>query len=205
MSLVVEAPNGYEVSSDVVSVFLGGTIDGGRAPDWQRRLVEAVDGVELLLEDHAPPIRVLWLNPRRSVWDDSIAAREQVIWEYRAQVSVDVRVYWFEPGHLSPVTLSEVAAFGQGAIVGCDPSYAYYANVEMYMAHNGTLVHTWDEFVDALKAEVGRIRAARAVQVEMPAPPSPSTETPSSESEDADEQEHNQDWRVWAALACALT
>ena len=85
------------------SVFLAGTIDNGKAEDWQAR-------VELSLQD----LDIVILNPRRDEWDasweqrvDYAPFRQQVEWELDGLESVSVILMYFAPGSQSPISLLE--------------------------------------------------------------------------------------------------
>ena len=85
------------------SVFLAGTIDNGKAEDWQVR-------VELCLQD----LDIVILNPRRDEWDasweqriDYAPFRQQVEWELDGLESASVILMYFAPGSQSPISLLE--------------------------------------------------------------------------------------------------
>jgi len=58
---VVKAPNKYQ-AADKFSIFLGGSIEMGKAEDWQSRL-------EKDLSTYSD--QLMLLNPRRDHWDSS--------------------------------------------------------------------------------------------------------------------------------------
>lgn len=140
----VQAPQYAVWPTSLPSVFVGGTIDNGKARNWQRDLVSS-------LRDRCPS--VVCLNPRRDEWDGGDGAR-QVAWEMYMQRRSDYKVYWFEPKYLSPVTLAGVAMFGdKRTVVGCSADYAYRENLLKFQEVRGfKMVETWDEFVEAAAA-----------------------------------------------------
>jgi hypothetical protein len=113
---IVKAPEKAEIISP--SVFLAGSIEMGKAENWQERLEKELSSVGGTI-----------LNPRRDDWDSSWVQniendkfREQVEWELQALEIADVIALYFDPTTLSPVSLLELGLFGQeGKMVVCCP------------------------------------------------------------------------------------
>jgi nucleoside 2-deoxyribosyltransferase-like protein len=115
-------------------VFLAGSIEMGKAEQWQERIVAA------LSEAGDGDGDLVILNPRRDDWDDSWEQRaddprfsEQVSWELDMLDAADVVVMYFAPGTKSPVSLLE---FGLCARSGklkvcCPEGFWRRGNVEM--------------------------------------------------------------------------
>ena len=89
------------------SVFLAGSIEEGKAVDWQTKLTNGLK---------VPGVTVL--NPRRSDWDESWEQtieddqfRGQVEWELAAQETADVIAMYYDPETKSPITLLELGLF----------------------------------------------------------------------------------------------
>jgi len=83
MATVIEAPNSLDIvkKNKKLSIFLAGSIEQGKAVDWQTKLAKSLDNNDVYL-----------LNPRRKDWDDSwkesidnAQFKEQVEWELDAQ------------------------------------------------------------------------------------------------------------------------
>lgn len=99
-------------------VFLAGSIEGGRAWDWQAHVVAALLSTRATL-----------LNPRRDDWDGSWREeigdpqfRAQVEWELEGQELSDLILMCFAPDTRSPVTLLELGLFARsGKLVVCCP------------------------------------------------------------------------------------
>lgn len=115
-------------------VFLAGSIEMGRAEDWQSRLTRA-------LLQHAPAIVVA--NPRRESWDssweqsiDNPRFKEQVDWELDHLERADLAVFYFQPDTMSPITLLELGKRLAGprsaqTLVCCPPGFWRRGNVEI--------------------------------------------------------------------------
>ena len=125
----IKAPNDIPYLK-MPKVFLGGSIEMGKAEDWQAALVKRFENDD-----------IVFLNPRRDDWDSSWVQdptpgtqfHEQVQWELRAQeFHSDLIVYNFCPGTMSPITLLELGAFkNKNVLVHCPKDYARYGNVVM--------------------------------------------------------------------------
>lgn len=111
------------------SVFLAGSIDMGKAENWQERITK-------LLSDR--PIAVF--NPRRDDWDSSWKQDisddrfiEQVEWELDHLEKADAIAVYFDPEGQAPITLLELGLHAQsGKIVVCCPEgYWRRGNVEI--------------------------------------------------------------------------
>lgn len=117
------------------SVFLAGSIEQGRAIDWQ---------AEVTAQLAALPVTVL--NPRRDAWDASWAQsisnplfRGQVEWELDALDRADVVAMYLAPDTRAPISLLELglhAASGK-MIVCCPDGYWRKGNVEIVAARYG--------------------------------------------------------------------
>ena len=150
------------------AVFLAGSIEMGKARNWQPELTAR-------LHKHAAlgPARVAVFNPRRKRWDSSWEQRarnpqfkEQVDWELDAQARADVIAMYFNPNTMSPITLLELGLFaGTGKLVVCCPDgYWRKGNVEVVCGrHNVEMVET---FEDLVKAVIGRLVPDEAEKTE---------------------------------------
>ena len=99
---VIKAPDSTEGITN--SVFLAGSIDMGKAVDWQSEIANKCEGNNVTL-----------LNPRRDDWDSSWEQsiendkfREQVEWELDSMNKVDKIVFYFDKDGEAPITLLEL-------------------------------------------------------------------------------------------------
>ena len=154
MAQVLKPPASLDFDPDRPSVFLAGSIEMGRAEDWQARLEAALSGADITI-----------LNPRRDAWDptweqriDHPQFRAQVEWELAAQERASLIAMYFAPATQSPVTLLELGLFARsGKVTVCCPDgYWRKGNVEIVCARYGVpMVGSLDALVASiLKATV---------------------------------------------------
>lgn len=158
MAIEIKAPTSYskEIILARTVIFLGGVIDQGIAPDWQKAIVDAMVNYE----------DVLILNPRRSAWDaswehsvDNGLFKEQVLWELDSQRDASINVYVFAPDEKSalsskaPITLMELGLFIDKAdtYIVCPPGYYRKGNVDIVAErYNVPVFNNLDELICAL-------------------------------------------------------
>ena len=148
----IQPPNPIYHDDDYVSVFLAGSIEMGRADEWQRRLIED-------LEDE----QIIFFNPRRDDWDSSLEQsidckpfKEQVEWELNALAESDVIVMYFDPDTKSPITLLELGLFSRAGrlLVVCPDGYWKKGNVDVVCEkYNITQVEHIGDVVQILKSD----------------------------------------------------
>lgn len=116
--LEIKAPNPYIIVPNQTKVFLAGSIEIGKADNWQSRLTDS-------LKDRSGLI----LNPRRDDWDscwvqniENPQFREQVEWELRAMEDATHIVMYFDPTTKSPISLLELGLHANsGKLTVCCP------------------------------------------------------------------------------------
>jgi hypothetical protein len=116
-------------------IFLAGSIDMGRAVNWQTTIENA-------LQDY----RVTILNPRRDDFDAKLVQdinnppfRDQVDWELDAIAASDFILFYFDPKGQAPITLMELGITaeryrqGDGPLpyVCCPQGYWRKGNVDI--------------------------------------------------------------------------
>ncbi len=113
------------------SIFLGGSIEMGKASNWQRE-------IEINLKEY----KINILNPRNDTWDSTIKCsssdpkfKDQVIWELTGIEKSDLIIFYFDPTTTSPITLMELglcaALKPQQTIVCCPEGYFRKGNVDI--------------------------------------------------------------------------
>lgn len=143
---VIEAPGHFTVDNEGPLVFLAGSIEGGRARNWQTDAVEALEEVPGVL-----------LNPRRATWSplDKDELRRQINWELDGLEAADIVFFYFDPDTRSPVSLLELGLMARQSnrkvVVCCPDGYWRQENVEeTCKRYNRTLIRTFEEGMSAL-------------------------------------------------------
>lgn len=120
MSLLFKAPEKTYKPDGFTSIFLGGSIENGKAVLWQ-------DDISVKIMDKNN--KVVLYNPRREKWDanlsnslDNHVFEEQLNWEYDHLALADIIFLYFQPGTYSPISLLELGLFSdKSKIVVCCP------------------------------------------------------------------------------------
>lgn len=130
---VIKAPQ--ELVYDGLPIFLAGSIEMGKAIDWQTELTNS-------LKDYHCTI----LNPRRDDWDSSWKQdinnkqfKEQVKWELQALENASYVAMYFDPNTMSPISLLELGLFARDSgqdrnpelIVCCPEGFWRKGNVDI--------------------------------------------------------------------------
>ncbi len=147
--LEVKAPNAY-AGYDLPKLFLAGSIEMGKARDWQKEAAEALSDLDAVL-----------LNPRRDDFDPDAEQsiendyfREQVEWELRALEDADAVLLYLASGTKSPISLLELGLFARtGKLVACCPEgFWRKGNVDIVCARYGvTQANTIEEAVERVR------------------------------------------------------
>src|SRR5437764_2149749 len=100
----IQAPNKKELWNTCETVFLAGSIEMGKADNWQQRFMQAIEHLSVTV-----------FNPRRDDWDsswvqsiDNPQFAEQVNWELDHITRAENVVFYFDPNTQSPITLMEL-------------------------------------------------------------------------------------------------
>jgi hypothetical protein len=152
----VISPERYVCKTGEISVFAAGSIEQGKAIDWQKSLKEK-------LSDQSD---VVLFNPRRAAWDASWVQDltnpqfvEQVNWEQdhieRESASACHIVFInIDPKTKSIITFGEFAqVYNSGnVVINCPLGYWRRGNIEVMAQRAGLRLHTdFDESVETLK------------------------------------------------------
>lgn len=150
--IVVKAPG--KLPGYGPSVFLAGSIEMGKAEDWQTKFTNAMNDLNVWI-----------LNPRRDDWDSSWEQkktnpqfREQVEWELAALEHATVIAMYFDPATMSPISLLELGLFAKFStvIVCCPEGFWRKGNVDIVCEKYGVRqVNTIEELIVATRKELG--------------------------------------------------
>lgn len=158
MNIIIKPPQDPEIPSNYVRIFLAGSIEMGKAEDWQTRAEHA------LLDPELGSIAIF--NPRRDDWDSSWAQTidnpqfvEQVTWELDSLEQADIIMVYFDPATMSPITLMELGLHAdKGKLVVCCPEgFWRKGNVDVICKrYNIPLFETFDDTIDCIKSRLWR-------------------------------------------------
>jgi hypothetical protein len=150
MATVVKPPQSLNSFAKKRSIFLAGSIEMGKAEDWQSYVGNKFDNFDI----------VMW-NPRRTSWDSSWVQsinnplfKEQVDWELDALAIADVILFHFEPNTKSPITLMELGLFAESGkcLVHCPEGFWRKGNVDIVCdRHNIPTINSIDEGIKILQ------------------------------------------------------
>jgi len=146
----IQAPNPFQCNSEDVKIFLAGSIEMGKAEEWQKKLIDT-------LKDEP----YSFLNPRRNDWDSSWEQKktnpkffEQVNWELEGLECADIIVMYIDPKTLSPVTLIEFGlhAKSRKIIMFCPDGFWRKGNVDIVCERYGVKqVDSFEELINTIK------------------------------------------------------
>lgn len=152
-------------------IFLGGSIENGKAVDWQSEITE-------VLKRFANDKFVI-ANPRRENWNPDLehdtrpgsTFHSQVMWEIEAQENAALIVYYFAPDTMAPITLLELGKFGPNSdvVVCCPKEFWRRGNVELFCRfYDIPMVETFEDLCACVKdwAETEELRALEQEQLE---------------------------------------
>ncbi|MCI0417798.1 MAG: nucleoside 2-deoxyribosyltransferase domain-containing protein, partial [Acidobacteria bacterium] len=153
MAHIIKPPQPLSIGSGKPIVFLAGSIEMGRAKQWQREVEQAF-----------PTKDVIILNPRRDDWDSSWVQsidnpdfREQVEWELTGQELATVIAMYFAPETHAPVTLLELGLHARSGkvIVCCPQGFWRRGNVEIVCArYRIPMVQSLVDLLDAVRQRI---------------------------------------------------
>ena len=140
----VKSPHAYKLVHP--AIFLAGSIEMGKATDWQKEVAEALDEHDGLI-----------LNPRREKWNSKWIQRmsnpqfrRQVEWELKALEGVDIIFFYFVPETISPISLLELGLFKDKTVIVCCPNgYWRKGNIEIVCKKYG--IPLFEEMGKAMK------------------------------------------------------
>ena len=143
-------------------VFLGGSIEQGKAANWQDEIVKSF------------PFNVNFLNPRRDSWDDTWVQDinnpnffEQVTWELDMLDMADIIVMYFDPSTLSPISLLELGLYCSAVdyrycsnklkmLVCCPEGFWRKGNVDIVCQRYGVpMFNNMETLIVSLKSKIG--------------------------------------------------
>ncbi|MCH1918984.1 nucleoside 2-deoxyribosyltransferase domain-containing protein [Shewanella sp. A3A] len=143
--------------SNQLKVFLGGSIEMGKARNWQLDVVNAFKDAPIQL-----------FNPRRADWDPAWQPvlsnphfKQQVEWELNALEHSDIIIMYLAPGTQSPVSLMELGLYAASGklIVICPEGFWRKGNVDAVTQRYN--INTVDNIEDAIALIKSKMAAAQ--------------------------------------------
>lgn len=132
------------------SVFLAGSIEMGKAEDWQTRLTKELDDLDIDI-----------FNPRRDDWDsswvqsiDNKQFSKQVYWELARLDEATVIALYFDPTTQSPISLLELGLHAKDdkLVVFCPEGFWRKGNVDIVCErYRIGRMQNFSEFVHAVR------------------------------------------------------
>ena len=148
---IIKAPGKLEYNNH--SVFLAGSIEMGKAIDWQTQITTALSNLDVTV-----------LNPRRDDWDSSWEQKitnpkfkEQVDWELNALEMADIIAMYFDPKTMSPISLLELGLYAKTSklVVCCPEGFWRKGNVDILCEkYDITQVDNIEELISLLKNDI---------------------------------------------------
>lgn len=130
MKAIVLTPPSETVSVEgYKSVFLAGSIEMGKAEDWQQKVIDAVSDFKVVI-----------FNPRRDNWDSSWEQsinnpkfKEQVEWELKHLEKADLIVMNLIPETMSPISMMEFGLYARSKkiVVYCPDGFWRKGNIDV--------------------------------------------------------------------------
>jgi hypothetical protein len=151
MKNIFKAPENITVRDrDCVSVFLAGSIEMGKAENWQTK------ATEFFTTEKRSCYNIL--NPRRDDWDSSWTQDfsnpqfyQQVSWELDALDKADLIMMYFDPSTKSPISLLELGLYATSKklVVICPDGFWRKGNVEVVCnKYDIPLYHSLEEYFE---------------------------------------------------------
>lgn len=152
MKAIVLTPpsSNFDVPKGYKKIFLAGSIEMGKAEDWQQKVITAVSDFEKVI-----------YNPRRENWDSTWVQtienpkfKEQVRWELESLENSDLIVMNFTPDTMSPISLMEFGLYARSGkmVVYCPEGFWRKGNVDVVCEmYNIPQVEKFEELITLIK------------------------------------------------------
>ena len=151
----IKPPNNFDKDEKPV-LFLAGSIESGKAEDWQTKLCNSLKNYDVII-----------LNPRRDFWNTDWKQRmsdenfeRQVTWELDGLDDCDINVMYFDPNTKSPISLLELGLHAKDfkLLVCCPEGFYRLGNVEVVCKrYQIPLFFTFEDLMDNLKITLDKL------------------------------------------------
>lgn len=153
---VIKPNSKKQVTKFRPTIFLAGSIEMGKAEDWQVRIEKALTELDVTV-----------FNPRRDDWDSSWTQEQsnpefnqQVNWELNRLDEADIIFMYFSPETKSPISLLELGIYGhKEMVVCCPPGFWRRGNIEIFCTRNNIpMFNTLEETIGALFTKIAKMQ-----------------------------------------------
>lgn len=151
-TIEIQSPNHLKLRHGYTTIFLAGSIEMGKAENWQKRVVDTLTDKPYI-----------FFNPRRNDWDSTWEQKitnsqfkEQVQWELEALEVADVVIMYFDPNTMSPVSLLELGlhAKEKKLIVYCPEGFWRKGNVDVVCeTYKIKQVNSFEKLIEIFKIQ----------------------------------------------------
>ena len=150
MKAIISKPPQLYTDSGYKKIFLAGSIDMGKADDWQSKIIDAVKEFPLQI-----------FNPRRDDWDstweqsiDNPNFKEQVMWELDNLENADMIIMVLTKDSIAPISLLEFGLFARSKklYIFCPDGFWRKGNIDVVCEkYNIPQVEEFDELITLIK------------------------------------------------------
>ena len=152
-ALIIKSPNLVPTEDKRTKIFLGGSIDLGKAENWQAKVEQSLSNSNVIL-----------LNPRRDDWNKDWKPvssdknfRIQVEWELNALEQADYIIMYFAPQSQSPISLLELGLYAKNKklLVVCPEGFWRKGNVDIVCEkYKIEMFDSIDSLLNTLKTKI---------------------------------------------------
>jgi hypothetical protein len=148
MSRLIYAPIPSECIYDGVNIFLAGSIDMGKALNWQPVVTEALKDIPEVGEIYNPRRLDFQEGAEQSITNPYFS--EQVNWELDHLDLADIVFMYLDPESKAPISLMEMGYMSKTdkLIVCCPDGFWRKGNIEIMCFREG--IFLFDNLIDAL-------------------------------------------------------
>jgi hypothetical protein len=132
------------------SIFLAGSIDLGKAENWQSKITDEIKDFPIII-----------YNPRRDEWDDKWEQsidnpkfKQQVDWELKHLESVDKIIMVLTKNSVAPISLLEFGLYARSGklVIYCPEGFWRKGNIDVVCSrYNIPQVEKFEELITLIK------------------------------------------------------
>ena len=147
-----------DTKTHIITMFLAGSIEQGKAEDWQSRITKDLNSLESDTTHEDSPTKLILFNPRRPDWNPNLPQdalnsilKEQIEWELEHLEKADIICLYLDPNTSSPISLLEMGLhMKSGKMVVCCP-VGFYRKANVDLTCNKYGVKVYSEYSELFK------------------------------------------------------